>query len=452
MRYNLPRPGYPATPQQQRDMLQTVGLINNPVLQSVGYNTVSVTQNGIETRDYTPERILGKITGHGTGNIYSFSQVIQTDETGTVAVLDGGVTGTTSNFSAFEMNGRTDVPTNTIVELVPTWGAIQGYGFIYNGVDTSSGTLADAAVHVTATSGGTYTVKRVNRDSGGTLVESSPTVTYTGVYEAQGRTAVVDPTSTPTHELPLFIDKNGKYYFQIDQYATPAYQGLVSITTQTFGGDKVFEQSIEVFSQTGAGTSATRSFIAYADSKAAYSKSFQVSDGVTALSTLSDFGLNFYGVAVGQPAIASFTNGFDSVIDGSLVIGNNFVTTANHYSGGNSWAIQMSGGSTAPNGKDPLSIPTASGGFQLNIPGGAGGANVSPLRSFLFHEYDSVNSTRYCGLAIGSGGADCCIWIYSGGVYKRGYTGLLTFGGGASGDVASLDIFGGVVCGVTLVP
>lgn len=91
-----------------------------------------------------------------------------------------------------------------------------------------------------------YTVRRVDRNGtaspssnqNGTLRESTPVVEYTGVYEAQNRNAVVDPPgSQPTHELNLYLDKTGCYYFQIDQNADGDWRPGPGFATDSVTGD-----------------------------------------------------------------------------------------------------------------------------------------------------------------------------------------------------------------------
>ena len=134
---NLPRRGRMPTAQQQRVMMQTVQALNNPVLTANGANTVSVNQDGISARNYTPQRIAARITGHGTGNLYSFEQVLITASSGTVSTLTGGSTGSTTVFAAIELNGRTDVPTGAIVDMIADAGPY-GFAFVYdsgNGIE-----------------------------------------------------------------------------------------------------------------------------------------------------------------------------------------------------------------------------------------------------------------------------------------------------------------------------
>lgn len=115
-----------------------------------------------------------------------------------------------------------------------------------------------------------YRVRRVDRGvaSVGRLRESYPVVEYAGVYEAQGRDTVVDdPGTVVTHELPLYLDAIGVYFFQIDQHADgdanpdaevpgwpgfygpvePSFPGHVSDLDQVMGdGVKGFRRAVHV--------------------------------------------------------------------------------------------------------------------------------------------------------------------------------------------------------------
>lgn len=224
-----------------------------------GTGGIGADMQGTQFRDWSLPKILARITGHGTNNAYSFTQV-QADTTAAGwSNFDGAISGNTTTTAAYEANGRTDVATGTIVEMTPTYGSFNGYTFLMPG-GGGHGSVVEAAVHVTSGPTGspsTYTVKSVARDSGGALVETTPVRTYSGVYEAQNRNALVDPTSTPTHELPLWVDENGKYYFQIDQYtdgsASPALPGQVSTTTQSVKGVKHFINQITWGDSDGGG-------------------------------------------------------------------------------------------------------------------------------------------------------------------------------------------------------
>jgi len=412
---NIPLRGRMPTATQQREMQRTLNYLNNPVLSQNGYNTVSISPEGVAVRNYATERVLGKITGHGTGNRYSFVQVIQTDQTGTVAVLDGGVSGSTTDMSAYEMNGLTTVPTNAIVELVPTWGANPGYGFVYGGTSTSAtGSLAEAAVHVTANLGttpATYTVKRVERNGSGVLVESSPTVTYTAYEARNDQELVVDPTSTPTHEIPLFVDDNGNYYIELGQYAygsdydtaAPGAQywpGMVSTTTQIFTGDKSFTNVVTAVQFVAENTALTHS-TTVAPTAVSIDGTFI---GMTTAGTGPTGRCDAGGVYVYNIQMYSITG---SDTDSQYTLIEDF---------GDSWEVIAGIGATPDNGYLKL--------YHFGETGRTGQTQRLEIRN----DYVYAVGTAY------------------------GLSATYTFGGGTTGDVASMTFTGGILTAVTLVP
>jgi len=436
---NLPRRGRMPTAQQQRIMMQTVQALNNPVLSANGGNTVSVNQDGISARNYTPQRIVARITGHGTGNLYSFEQVLITASSGTVSTLTGGSTGSTTVFAAIELNGRTDVPTGAIVDMIADAGPY-GFSFIYNGGNTSSGTLADAAVHVTATGSGgvgTWKVRQVYWN-GAAWAETSPTVQYDNVREAQDREPVVDSSPTVTHAIPLFVDRLGTYYFQIDQYAdgTNTLPGLVSSTTQFFEGPKRFEDDVLVNTERTVANNA----VAFAVFGGSGFEPFQIikRSGTGAGNTANNIYIGVDPANTGDLG-SDLTN---VAVNGNISCWQSVFIGKNDANGdlqtGYVWLEPL-----AADAKDALGLAQN----VLYTTSDSGSYLGEHATTSLGYEYNGGSPRVIFGVG-NDDGIDSYISING----NLGVSGTFAISGGSSGDLASMTFTGGILTAVTLVP
>lgn len=127
---------------------------------------------------------------------------------------------------AYEFNdSAVDVGTIVRARLRAVEETGDSYEFFATGDGGGTGAKFVDVVHVVGVAVNsigqrTYTVVRVDRLTvGNNLRESVPRKQYAGVFEAQNRAAVVDGSFPVTHELPLYLDVAGRYFFQVDQYA-----------------------------------------------------------------------------------------------------------------------------------------------------------------------------------------------------------------------------------------
>jgi hypothetical protein len=104
-----------------------------------GTGGIGIDFGGTQFRDWSTGTILGVITGHGTGNAYSWKEVGLSGSTGTFLDVAGGLTGTSSINAAYEVNQRFDVPVGTRVELWPNYGPEPYWTFVFGGVVAGSG-------------------------------------------------------------------------------------------------------------------------------------------------------------------------------------------------------------------------------------------------------------------------------------------------------------------------
>lgn len=131
------RPGQSLTATDQAALVRMVAGMDRG--SGTGDVTVSRNNGAFIVRDNTPERIYAKITGAPTGAAYPFSEVAR-NEDGSYSVVEptfGGRFGTATASPAVELAGRTDVPTDSIVELSPLPGG-GGWGFAW-GASVASG-------------------------------------------------------------------------------------------------------------------------------------------------------------------------------------------------------------------------------------------------------------------------------------------------------------------------
>jgi hypothetical protein len=189
---------------------------------------------------------------------------------GSYGVLSGGRSGTTSENPLEEVNLKSGVVSGSIVwvfggepELGGSATVLDHFKFLA-GAGAVVVTVVDT-VHVTAASVGSptvYTARRVewsNSVPGPGFIESSPTVSYTTVYESQDRALKLDAGGAGTlasHALPLFKDSNGVYYVNLDQFAdatdtTVSADGVPGILSagpleQEINGPKWFRGAVRV--------------------------------------------------------------------------------------------------------------------------------------------------------------------------------------------------------------
>lgn len=160
----------------------------------------------------------------------------------------------------------------------------------------------------------TFTVRQVHRNGSGSLVDDTGPVEYTA-YEAQGRAVRLDTAGTPTQELPLFLDSDGKYWFAIDQFADgdagQALAGLVSTAPQAFEGEKRFRQNAIANSARAMPTSPTPTPALRSMTNTGGSADYALT--VYAQSEGTPF---VSGAAVGAEDAGDFTGNYPLVVDG----------------------------------------------------------------------------------------------------------------------------------------
>ncbi len=262
-----------------------------------------------------------------------------------------------------------------------------------------------------------YTVVKVDRgNSLNNLQESTPRVVYTGVFEAQNRLAVIDPPppsgpANVTHELPLFLDSKGRYFFQIDQYTYGSSlpdEPIVPGSSQRFPTEFEYDGHVSTSDQVlGDGVKGIRR-------AARVNLSRNTADGVvyprgtTALTVLTDFdaptqhAMRVYphglllntnipsGVAIGSTPIngENLTGQYPLTVDGSVFGGAMVYRTAPSID--NAWHAGGSGVQTLTfQGVDYGNVFGSIGGNLLV--GGPSGSFLGAQGGFYNYAY-SVNA------------------------------------------------------------
>lgn len=140
-----PGPGRPPTATDQARYMRAVDALQQANPSDGGTGGIGVDSGGTQFRDWATNTILAKITGHGTGNAYSWEEVHLVDSTGTFEKLEGGLIGTADVNAAYEVNLRPDVHIGTRVELWPNYGPEPFWTFVFGGVAGGSGSGSGGA-------------------------------------------------------------------------------------------------------------------------------------------------------------------------------------------------------------------------------------------------------------------------------------------------------------------
>lgn len=177
-------PGQKLTAAETNDLQRAVHRQAN--VTGSGQATIAQTASGTVIRDNTPERIYGRISGAPTGSVYPWVEVAWNGSSW--VDIDGwpGRGGTAASGGAKELAGRTDVPTNSIVQLSPLPGG-GGWGFGWgqtNAINSQNtdGTQVDA----------TTTDLRFNKSTGLQVTQSSGISTVTGILATAAQVGTVD--------------------------------------------------------------------------------------------------------------------------------------------------------------------------------------------------------------------------------------------------------------------
>lgn len=213
---------------------------------------------GRAMRDTTPREFWARITDRD-GSTYAFQEVmVQDDATATDQdAANYGVVGDGTNLWAVEAAGRTDIPIDAIVRMVPSpFAALMTFdgGRPSGAFAKITGT---ASVNIGGVSTTVYSAKKLT---------FTPSSTWTDGIDIYIRN-LAGGMSTGSRYVVFFqglTDAGDEWYIgesDADEVSGTAYAGLVGTGTQYWNGYKIFRNDVTVLPTGLAGTDQPNAFI-----------------------------------------------------------------------------------------------------------------------------------------------------------------------------------------------